>query len=50
MNKLIRYQEISKEFISDRDKLFTFNYWKTLLSLLRTKLRMSITFHSQTNE
>ena len=26
MNKLIRYQKISKELINDRDKLFTFNY------------------------
>ena len=26
MNKLIRYQEISKELISDKDKFFTFNY------------------------
>ena len=26
MNKLIRYHEISREFINDRDKLFTFNY------------------------
>ena len=26
MNKLIRYQKISRELISDRDKLFTFNY------------------------
>ena len=26
LNKLIRYQKISKKFINDRDKLFTFNY------------------------
>ena len=50
MNKLIRYQGISRELINDRDKFFTFNYWKTLLSLLRIKLKMSTTFHSQTNE
>ena len=50
MNKLIRYQRISRELINNRDKFFTFNYWKTLLSLLKIKLRMSITFHSQTNE
>ena len=50
MNKLIRYQKISRKLINDRDKFFTFNYWKTLLSLLRIKLRMSTTFHSQTNE
>ena len=26
LNRLIRYQEISKELISDKDKLFTSNY------------------------
>ena len=26
MDKLIRYHEISRELINDRDKLFTFNY------------------------
>ena len=50
MNRLIRYQGISRELTNDRDKLFTFNYWRTLLPLLRIKLRMSIAFHSQTNE
>ena len=50
LNRLIRYQKISKGFINNKDKLFTFNYWKTLLSILRTKLKMSTTFHPQTNE
>ena len=45
LNRLIRYQEISKKFINDKDKLFTFNYWKTLLSMLRIKFKMSTTFH-----
>ena len=26
LNRLIRYQRISKEFINDKNKLFTFNY------------------------
>ena len=26
LNQFIRYQDISKEFINDKDKLFTFNY------------------------
>ena len=50
LNRLIWYQRISKKFINDKNKLFTFNYWKTLLSLLKIKLRMSTTFHSQTND
>ena len=50
LNRLIRYQELSKEIINDKDKLFTSNYWKTLLSMLRTKFKMSTTFHPQINE
>ena len=50
LNRFIRYQKISKGFINDKDKLFTFNYWRTLLPKLGTKLRMSTTYHSQTNE
>ena len=50
LNRLIRYQEISKGFINDKNKLFTSNYWRTLLSMLRIKLKISTTFHSQTNE
>ena len=50
LNRLIRYQGISRKFINDKDKLFTLNYWRTLLSMLGAKLKMSITFHPQTNE
>ena len=50
LNWLIRYQKILKRFINDKDKLFTFNYWRTLLLMLRIKLKMLTTFHSQTNE
>ena len=46
LNRLIQYQKISKKFINDKDKLFIFNYWKTLLSMLRIKLKMLTTFHS----
>ena len=45
LNRFIRYQRISRGLINDKDKLFTSNYWKTLLSMLRIKLRMSTTFH-----
>ena len=50
LNRLIRYQRISKGLINDKDKLFTFNYWRTLLPMLRIKLKMSTTYHSQINE
>jgi len=49
LDRLIRYHGIPKGLTSDRDKLFTSNYWKTLLPMLGTRLRMSIVYHSITN-
>lgn len=49
LDRLIRYQGIPKGLTSDRDKLFTSNYWKTLIPLLGTKLRMSTAYHPQTD-
>ena len=50
LNRLIQYQRISKELINDKDKLFIFNYWRILLSMLKIKLKMLTTFYFQTNE
>jgi len=50
LNRLIRYHNILKALTSDRDKLFTSNYWRTLISMLGTRLRMSIVYHSITND
>jgi len=49
LDRLIRYHGIPKELTSDRDKLFTSNYWKTLIPMLDTRLRMSIAYYSITN-
>ena len=48
-DRLIRYHEISWKIINDRNKFFTFNFWKTLILLLITKLKMFIVYHFQTN-
>lgn len=37
------------EFISDRDKLFTSELWSTLHSLIGIKLKMSTSYHPQTD-
>ena len=49
LDRLIRYHGIPEGLTSDRDKLFTSNYWKTLIPLLGTKLRMSTAYHLQTD-
>ncbi len=49
LNRLIQYHNIFKELTSNKDKLFTSNYWKTLLSMLETRLKMFIIYYSITN-
>jgi len=49
LDRLIRYHGIPKGLTSDKDKLFTSNYWKTLISMLGTRLRMSTAYHLVTN-
>jgi len=49
LDRLIQYHNIPKGLISDRDKLFTFNYWKTLIPMLGTRLRMSTAYHPVTD-
>ena len=38
LDRLIRDHGIPESITSDRDKLFTSNYWKTLLGMIGTKL------------
>ena len=49
LDRLVRDHGIPKSITSDRDKLFTSNYWKTLLGMIGTKLRMSTAYHPQTD-
>ena len=46
----MKYHEILKSVTSDKDKFFTFNYWRTWMILLRIKLKLFIIYHSKTNE
>jgi transposase InsO family protein len=49
LDRLVRDHGIPESITSDRDKLFTSNYWKTLLGMIGTKLRMSTAYHPQTD-
>ena len=43
-------QDLSDEIISDRDKLFTSNFWTALTRQLRLSHKMSTVYHSQTDD
>ena len=45
--RLVRDHRVLIMIITDRDKLFTSNYWKTISAAMETKLKMSIVYHQQ---
>jgi transposase InsO family protein len=49
LDRIIRYHGIPESIISDRDKLFTSNYWTTLLAAIGTKKKLSTAYHPQTD-
>jgi hypothetical protein len=48
-DKVIRHHGIPKTIISDRDKLFTSNYWATLMSAIGIQRKLSTSFHPETD-
>ncbi len=48
--ELINNHELSKKFITDRDKLFMSKFWKMLTAELEIKHKMLMTYHLQMNE
>ncbi|KAI6789405.1 hypothetical protein KC331_g215 [Hortaea werneckii] len=49
IDRIIRHHGIPKSIISDRDKLFTSAFWKTLVATLGIKLKLSTAFHPTTD-
>jgi len=49
LQKLINNHRLSKEFIIDRDKLFTSKFWEMLTAELRINHKMLTAYHSQMN-
>jgi hypothetical protein len=48
-NGIVRLHGFPSSIVSDRDTVFTGNVWRDLFGLAGVKLRMSTTFHPQTN-
>jgi len=49
LRELVSNHGLSKEFITDRDKLFTSKFWETLTAELGIKHKMSTAYHPQTD-
>ncbi len=50
LQELVSNHGLSKEFITDRDKLFTSKFWEMLTAELRINHKMSTAYHSQTDK
>lgn len=49
MDNIVKLHGVPQSIVSDQDKLFTSNFWKELFHLQGTMLKMSISYHPQTN-
>ena len=49
LDRLVRDHRVPITVITDRDKLFTSNYWKTISAAIGTKPKMSTAYHPQTD-
>ena len=49
LDRLVRNHGVLIMIITDRDKLFTSNYWKTISAAMGTKLKMSTAYHLRTD-
>ncbi len=49
LKEIIAVHRVLEEIISDRDKLFTSKFWKTIATSLGIKHKLSTAFHPQTD-
>ena len=49
LDRLVRYHGLPTTFITDRDKLFISNYWKTLVATMGIKYKLSTAFYPKTD-
>ena len=50
LRNVMTLQDLSDEIISDKDKLFTLNFWTALIRQLKLSHKMSTVYHSQTDD
>jgi hypothetical protein len=50
LRRIVANHGLPRKIISDRDKLFTSKFWQVLTAKIRTRAKLSTTFHPQTDE
>ncbi len=50
MDEVLRLHGCPKSIVTDRDKIFTSHFWRELFKLLGTQLKMSTSYHPETDE
>ena len=48
-NEIVQLHGLPKSIVSDRDTIFTGNFWRTLWKKLGTKLNFSLAYHPQSD-
>lgn len=49
LNNVFRFHGMSRQFISDKDKLFTSKFWQEFFTALGTKVTLGTAYHSSTS-
>ena len=49
VKQIVRLHGVSSSIVLDRDPRFTFKLWESLQAALGTKLRLSSSYHPQTD-
>ncbi len=50
LRMIVANHDLSDEIISNKDKLFTSKFWKSLVNQLEIHHKLSMTYYSQMNE
>ncbi|KAL5830967.1 hypothetical protein ACOSQ4_016321 [Xanthoceras sorbifolium] len=48
-DQVVKLHDVPKTIVSDRDKVFVSSFWKSLFQMQGTTLRMSSSYHPQTD-
>jgi hypothetical protein len=49
MDRVYKLHDLPTSIVSDRDPIFTSNFWRELFSLAHVTLRMSTSYHTQSD-